>query len=92
MYIPVCPVTESNAEYLVRQRDAFVGGFPGPNFPGGKGESAHVGRPTVEDLKLQVSEEALGGMGLAKLNTALARERPGAQKVVARANEILAFA
>jgi len=27
MYIPACPLTEANAEYLVRQREAFFGGM-----------------------------------------------------------------
>ncbi|CAI4217794.1 unnamed protein product [Parascedosporium putredinis] len=37
LYIPVCPTTEINAKYLVRQRQAFIDGTPGPDFPGGKG-------------------------------------------------------
>ena len=29
LYIPACPLTETNAEYLVRQREAFFEGiFP----------------------------------------------------------------
>jgi hypothetical protein len=27
MYIPACPLTEANAEYLVRQREAFFEGM-----------------------------------------------------------------
>lgn len=27
MYIPACPLTEANAEYLVRQREAFFEGI-----------------------------------------------------------------
>lgn len=34
MYIPCCPLTETNAEYLVRQREAFAEGRPAPDFPG----------------------------------------------------------
>jgi len=34
MYIPCCPLTETNAEYLVRQREAFSEGRPAPDFPG----------------------------------------------------------
>ena len=79
MYIPVCPVTESNAQFLATQRDAFINGFPGPDMPGGKGESAHVGRPTVESLKSNVSEEALRAMGLATLDSLSAKEGSGAQ-------------
>jgi hypothetical protein len=42
-YIPACPLTENNARYLVRQREAFLNGNPGPDFPGAKRESEHVG-------------------------------------------------
>lgn len=50
LYIPTCPLTELNAEYLVRQRKAFLDGTPGPDFPGGDGESRHVGKPTADDV------------------------------------------
>lgn len=48
LYIPECPLTEANAKYLSRQREAFLEGIPGPDFPGGKGESEHVGRDGCE--------------------------------------------
>lgn len=35
-YIPVCPLTAANAEYLARQRQAFRQGTPAPDFPGGR--------------------------------------------------------
>ncbi|KAF5234576.1 hypothetical protein FANTH_12094, partial [Fusarium anthophilum] len=41
LYIPICPITAQNAEYMVRQREAFLRGTPGPDFPGGAGESGH---------------------------------------------------
>jgi len=44
MYIPVCPTTELNLKYLKRQRDSFLAGTPGPDFPGGRGEADHIGR------------------------------------------------
>lgn len=34
LYIPCCPLTEANAEYLGRQREAFAEGRPAPDFPG----------------------------------------------------------
>lgn len=64
MYIPVCPTTENNAQYLVRQREAFLSGTSGPDFGGGKGESEHVDRPGRDNI---TSTEALQAMGLAKL-------------------------
>ena len=50
LYIPTCPLTELNAEYLRRQRAAFLEGTPAPDFPGGEGESRHIGRPSAEDV------------------------------------------
>lgn len=91
MYIPVCPVTEANAEYLARQRDTFIGGYPGPDFPGGKGESEHFGRPTVQYLSTHVQNEGLKGMGLERLSTMDLEETTGARRAVQKANEILGF-
>ncbi|KAH8684214.1 hypothetical protein BGZ60DRAFT_397031 [Tricladium varicosporioides] len=64
MYIPACPLTETNAAYLSRQRGTFLRGNPGPDFPGGKGESEHIGRPGLEDLKCYVDSTGLRAMGL----------------------------
>ncbi len=86
LYIPVCPVTELNATYVARQREAFLKGTPGPDFPGGKGESGHVDRPQQE---LIGSEEGLRAMGLEKLDPS--GLHGGARAVVERANAILGF-
>ncbi|KAH8175107.1 DUF1479 domain protein [Sarocladium implicatum] len=67
MYIPVCPVTDINAHYLARQRAAFLSGFPGPDFGGGKGESEHVGRPTVETMRERTNDTGMQAMGLERL-------------------------
>jgi hypothetical protein len=67
MYIPVCPVTDTNARYLARQREAFLAGTPGPDFGGGKGESEHIGRPTDTDLSSWTDGEGVGAMGLKRL-------------------------
>ena len=91
LYIPVCPTTERNAEYLARQRDTFLSGYPGPDFPGGKGESEHVGRPTVDYLSKHLRNEGLQAMGLKKLNAMDGEEAIGARRVVQKANDILGF-
>jgi hypothetical protein len=91
MYIPVCPVTESNAEYLARQRDAFLAGLPGPDFPGGKGESEHFGRPTELYLRQHSNNEALRSMGIERLSEMDGAENPGARKVLQKANVALGF-
>lgn len=88
LYIPVCPVTELNAQYLVRQRQAFLDGTPGPDFPGGDGESKHIGRPTEDMVRRWVNPEGRRAMGLDKL-VASPSALPGAREVVDRFNVTL---
>lgn len=64
LYIPACPLTEANARYLARQREAFLEGTPGPDFPGGVGESEHVGRMEKKDLSYFGGVEGERAMGL----------------------------
>lgn len=64
LYIPACPLTETNASYLVRQREAFLSGTPGPDFPGGVGESAHVGRMGRDDVTAVGGVEGEKALGL----------------------------
>ena len=85
LYIPVCPVTETNAEYLLTQRHAFLAGIPGPDFPGGKGESKHIGRPGEDDV---TSEQGRRALGLERLHLD-GEMLPGGREVLQRANEIL---
>ena len=89
LYIPVCPLTETNLNYLVRQREAFVGGFPGPDFPGGKGESEHRGRPSLQYLQKYAGAEGLRAMGFAKFETPMSGQ--GEMKMIQLANEALGF-
>lgn len=90
LYIPVCPVTSINAEYLVRQREAFRNGTPGPDFPGGEGEARHSGRPTEQMLRGWTTGEGMRAMGLEKLETS-SGALPGQKQVIERANSILGF-
>ncbi|KAJ8110982.1 hypothetical protein ONZ43_g5734 [Nemania bipapillata] len=90
LYIPICPVTEQNAHYMVRQRKAFLDGTPGPDFPGGQGESKHINRPTVSYLQAHANSEGLRAFGFEKLITA-ASDGPGAMDAKNKANEILGF-
>ena len=85
MYIPACPLTEVNAGYLVRQREAFMDGTPGPDFPGGKGESGHVGRMRKEDVKAAGGEDALRAMGLTNWSSQSESEK----EIVRVANSIV---
>jgi hypothetical protein len=90
LYIPVCPTTEESAQYVVRQRAALLEGTPAPDFPGGKGESEHVGRVTKSDLRSNASQAGLQTLGLDKLVAAEA-DTPGAKEAVRRANVVLGF-
>ena len=90
LYIPVCPTTELNAEYLLRQRAAFLEGTPGPDFPGGKGESDHVDRPTEEYLRVHSDLPGLQSAGFEKLQEGL-DDGAGSQAAIQRANAILGF-
>ncbi|KAI8962802.1 DUF1479-domain-containing protein [Daldinia sp. FL1419] len=90
LYIPVCPLTEMNARYLVRQKNAFLNGTPGPDFPGGKGESAHLNRQTESHLRSFATSDGLRAFGFEKLHPA-ATDTSGARVVTLLANEILGF-
>jgi len=74
LYIPACPLTETNAGYLVRQREAFLNGTPGPDFPGGIGESEHAGRMTKQAVEVAGGKEALSVMGLGPWETGSKKE------------------
>ncbi|KAF4551102.1 Hypothetical protein D9617_14g075580 [Elsinoe fawcettii] len=91
MYIPACPLTEKNAEYLVRQRRAFLEGVPSPDFPGGEGERRHVGRPGAEDVARLYGEDGLRAFGLARWESEKEGLTEGEREVMRRANEILGF-
>lgn len=51
LYIPSVPLTAQNARYVLQdQREAFLAGTPGPDFPGGVGESKFEGRGLESDF------------------------------------------
>ncbi|KAK6070682.1 hypothetical protein SCUP515_08291 [Seiridium cupressi] len=88
LYIPVCPVTKPNARYLKRQRKAFIDGTPGPDFPGGVGESQHVNRCGPDYLR---SHTGTGGLRAAGFEKLLPEDNDpiGSRKVTEEANQIL---
>ncbi|KAI1799419.1 DUF1479-domain-containing protein [Daldinia bambusicola] len=90
LYIPACPLTEMNARYLVRQRDAFLNGTPGPDFPGGRGEADHINRQTQSHLRSYATTDGLRAFGFKKL-VADATDTSGAKGITSTANEILGF-
>ncbi|KAF2820400.1 DUF1479-domain-containing protein [Ophiobolus disseminans] len=91
LYIPACPMTEDNANYLIRQRENFVNGTPSPDFGGGIGESEHVGRIKAEDLQQLVGDEGCRAMGLKEWDSAEQGLTPGQRVILDRANKILGF-
>ena len=91
LYIPVCPLTEHNAQYLRRQRNTFLNGTPSPDFGGGEGESKHVGRPTVQDLPMMMDSDGLRAMGLMEWDSAAPGLSKGQREVMDRANKELGF-
>lgn len=65
MYLPACPLTETNAMYLARQRRAFLLGQPGPDFDDGEqSEESHMCRPGVQEVSDVGGNAGLRAMGL----------------------------
>lgn len=60
MYIPAIPLTKVNFEYILSQKQSFLDGIPPWDFPGGEGESKHVGRGTPQDVTNQQGRRAMG--------------------------------
>lgn len=65
-------------------------GTPSPDFPGGVGESQHIGRAVQEDISAVSGVNGLRAMGLEKFDENAGRT-PGEKKVMASANRILGF-
>lgn len=90
LYIPVCPITETNANYVSKMRDAWSRGTPGPDFPGGKGESEHVDRPTEDYFRSIANTDGLASVGLEPIPEPVDGSK-GEKEVVRRANRTLGF-
>ncbi|KAI3555896.1 hypothetical protein CABS03_10271 [Colletotrichum abscissum] len=88
MYIPACPLTQTNALYLARQRKAFLLGQPSPDFGGGKGETTHTGRPGTQEVSDAGGEDGLRAMGLLPWEDQESRS-PTEKALVGMANAIL---
>ena len=84
-YIPAAPLCEVNVNYLARQREAFVHGIPPPDFPGGEGESHHLGRATPAE-----AIELGGGRAMGFEPFSLTSDMSsGEQEMISQANSIL---
>lgn len=69
LYIPATPLTVANAAYIATQCKHFFHGIPAPDFPGGVGESKHVGRPTLDEFK-DIEKKGRQAMGVEKFTVA----------------------
>ncbi|KAF3759920.1 hypothetical protein M406DRAFT_22101, partial [Cryphonectria parasitica EP155] len=69
MYTPACPLTQTNALFLARQRKAFMQGQPGPDFDSAGSaigsEAPHEGRPGKAEIAEVGGDAGLRAMGLA---------------------------
>ncbi|KAG8960140.1 hypothetical protein FRC03_007005 [Tulasnella sp. 419] len=85
-YIPSAPLTKKSAKYLVRQREAFLHGYPAPDFPGGNGENGFKGVGTAKQIRNDVARRAMGLMPFITNQGTL-----GEQKLLKEVNQILGF-
>ena len=88
IYIPAVPLTPRNAQYLAKQRDHFLKGMPGPDFPQGIGEVGFVNPGKESDIS---APQGLLGMGMAKYSVKDGA-RAGAKEAVKQANELIGLA
>ncbi|KIR53534.1 hypothetical protein I315_04128 [Cryptococcus gattii Ru294] len=87
LYIPAVPLTPHNVEYIRDQKRLFMEGRPGPDFPGGVGESQFIDRGKIEDIE---SIEGKQAMGLEPFDVS-GQLTPGERHVREQANKILGF-
>lgn len=66
-------------------------GIPSPDFPGGVGESQHVGRSLPQDVAAMSGSPGLRAMGLARWNEEEGHTA-GEMEVFKQANKTLGFA
>jgi hypothetical protein len=90
MYIPVCPTTRGNLEYVKRQRSEFIQGIPPSDFPGGPGESQHVGRTHVAAFMDMADADAKRSMGFLPYDVSAAKGK-GEADVLKYGNELMDF-
>jgi hypothetical protein len=84
-------VTAANAEYVARQRDAFLAGMPPHDFPQypDTGESNFVSKGLPEHIQ---SAEGQSSMGLKPFNTSIPSLKYGEKDVLNKANKIFGLA
>ena len=97
LYLPACPLTQTNALYLSRQRKSFLLGYPGPDFDvtghtrssnRSKDERHHASRAGVQEVNNAGGDDGLRAMGLLPWDEEDA-ESDAEREVLAMANSIL---
>lgn len=93
LYIPACPLTLGNAEFLALQRQAFLNGTPCPDFGGGVGEQDHIGRPGFEDVQKASGGKDAGmtAFGLQEWDSSAEGLDDAQRELMDRANKVLGF-
>ncbi len=87
LYIPACPMTRSNVEYLTRQREAAVAYSPPPDFPGAGGEGELGFKGAVVWNNLPADGLRAMGLGFQKWHVEKNMSE-GERKVVDEANQM----
>ena len=90
MYIPACPTTKLNVDCARQQREHFLQGIPPSDFPGGVGESQHIGRGDAATVMAIAGPEALRSFGFAPFDLAAAKMK-GEADVLKYGNEVMGF-
>ena len=81
-YIPAASLCQVNLDYLLQQRYCFQQGIPPPDFPGGEGESRHIGRATPDHIHTSEGKCAMGFEPF-KIRSNMT---PGEKEIVSKAN------
>lgn len=90
-YIPSVPLCGINVEYAFLQREAFLKGLAGPDFPGfphGVAETQHINRGTPEDVIETGGKPAMQEFVLDKFEER-SEYTVGAKKAIRKANNTL---
>lgn len=90
-YIPSAPLCDINLKYARTQREAFLKGLSGPDFPGfpfGIAETKHKGRATPEDVEAAGGNGAMQEFAFAPME-ALSSSSPGEKAMVSDFNKML---
>jgi hypothetical protein len=92
-YTPSVPLCGANVDYVFLQREAFLRGLAGPDFPSfpnGLAEKEHIGRAKLEDVEQTGGRSALQEFGLEKFDEESGHTK-GAKVAIRKANDLLFY-